>query len=207
MDPAGKLRAHRSRGGWFRRQPAAPFERDPTQWPSLPWYDRATGQPIDVAAESSLLGEYVDRLATGTVPIQTIGEVIRRYRLRPEHKSLEPDGTPARRDTIGSLTRRPIESTLVLQTLSGKEGNKLLERLSPTAALVGVGILLVVATLLAIRRLIVIDRGARVPIVEISLLRSIPLFHALPPPAIEGIAHALQPFDAGSRKWSPCRGG
>jgi MFS family permease len=66
----------------------------------------------------------------------------------------------------------------------------------PTAALVGVGILLVVATLLAIRRLIAIDRGARVPIVEISLLRSIPLFHALPPPAVEGIAHALQPFDA-----------
>lgn len=67
---------------------------------------------------------------------------------------------------------------------------------SPTAALAGVGILLVVATLLAIRRLIVIDRGARVPIVEISLLRSIPLFHALPPPAVEGIAHALRPVDA-----------
>jgi MFS family permease len=67
---------------------------------------------------------------------------------------------------------------------------------SPTAALVGVGILLVLATLLAIRRLVAIDRGARVPIVEISLLRSIPLFHALPPPAVEGIAHALQSFDA-----------
>ncbi len=67
---------------------------------------------------------------------------------------------------------------------------------SATGALAGVGVLLVVATLLAARRLIVIDRGARVPIVEISLLRSIPLFQALPPPAVEGIAHALEPSEA-----------
>jgi CRP-like cAMP-binding protein len=43
------------------------------------------------------------------------------------------------------------------------------------------------------RRLTVIDRGARVPIVEIALLRSMRLFRTLPPPAVEGIAQALEP--------------
>ncbi len=64
------------------------------------------------------------------------------------------------------------------------------------AALAGVGVLLLVTTLLLGRRLMVIDRGARVPIVEISLLRAMRLFRALPPPAIEGIAHALEPVEA-----------
>jgi hypothetical protein len=66
----------------------------------------------------------------------------------------------------------------------------------PKAALAGVGVLIIVATALLARRLTIIDRGARVPIVEITLLRSIPLFHHLPPPAVEGIAHALEPCDA-----------
>ena len=28
--------------------PAAPYESDPAKWPKLDWYDRRTGQPIDV---------------------------------------------------------------------------------------------------------------------------------------------------------------
>jgi hypothetical protein len=114
----------------FHGQPAAPYERDPSQWPALGWYDRATGQPIKVAATARLRGEAADLLASGTVPVQTIGEVIHRYRLRPEYKSLAPTGEPTHRDTVGALTRRPVESTPALQTLSGKEGNKLLERLT-----------------------------------------------------------------------------
>jgi hypothetical protein len=120
--------AHPAAG--FTGQPAAPYERDPSRWPALPWYDRATGQPIKVAAPASLRGEAADLLATDTIPVQTIGEIIHRYRLRPEHKSLAPNGEPATRDTAGTLTRRPVESTPALQTLSGKEGNKLLERLT-----------------------------------------------------------------------------
>jgi hypothetical protein len=64
------------------------------------------------------------------VPVQTVGEVIRRYRLRPEHKSLAANGEPAGRDTVGLLQRRPVESNPDLQDLTGKEGNKLLERSS-----------------------------------------------------------------------------
>jgi hypothetical protein len=120
------LIAHPTAG--FGGQPAATYERNPGQWSTLDWYDRATGQPIKVAAAASLRGEAADLLASGTIPVQTIGEVIHRYRLRPEHKSLAPTGEPTTRDTSGTLTRRAVESTPALQTLSGKEGNKLLER-------------------------------------------------------------------------------
>ncbi len=90
------LIAHPATG--FPGQPAAPYERDPNQWPTLPWYDRATGHEMAVAREASLRGEAAELLASGTVPIQTVGDVIHRYRLRPEHKSLSPDGNtgPAR---------------------------------------------------------------------------------------------------------------
>ncbi len=77
---------------------------------------------------------------------------------------------------------------------------------SPRGAMAGVGIVLVAATLLVLRRLVAVDRGARVPIVEISLLRSVPLFQALPPPTIEGIARALEPHDAADGEVIICEG-
>ena len=43
------------------------------------------------------------------------------------------------------------------------------------------------------RALFRIDGAARVPLVEIALLRSMPLFAGLPSPAVEGIARALEP--------------
>ena len=60
------------------------------------------------------------------------------------------------------------------------------------AALVGAGLLLPVLGLLVARSLILIDRRARVPLVEIALLRSLSLFAPLPAPALEGLAHALE---------------
>jgi CRP-like cAMP-binding protein len=63
------------------------------------------------------------------------------------------------------------------------------------AALIGAGLLLPALGVLMARRLIAVDRSAKVPLVEIALLRSMPLFAPLPAPTIEGLAHALEPVE------------
>jgi CRP-like cAMP-binding protein len=63
-------------------------------------------------------------------------------------------------------------------------------------AIVGIGALLPLAVLLAGRRLLEIDRKATVPVVEIALLRSLPLFSPLGAPALEGLARDLAELQA-----------
>jgi hypothetical protein len=46
------------------------------------------------------------------------------------------------------------------------------------------------------RGLFGLDSGTPVPVVEIALLRSLPLFAELPTPALEGLAAALTPVTA-----------
>ena len=61
----------------------------------------------------------------------------------------------------------------------------------------GTGILLLPCSRSSIgRRLFALDASATVPIVEIGLLRSLRLFSVLSPPALEGIAHSLEPVEA-----------
>jgi MFS family permease len=62
-------------------------------------------------------------------------------------------------------------------------------------ALLGVAAVLPLAAAAGGRGLLSLDTGTPVPIVQIALLRSLPLFAELPAPAIEGLAAALTPAD------------
>jgi MFS family permease len=59
-------------------------------------------------------------------------------------------------------------------------------------ALAGVAAVLPLVVAVKGRLLMRIDQHAQVPVVEISLLRAIPLFRVLPGPSLEGLARALQ---------------
>jgi MFS family permease len=60
-------------------------------------------------------------------------------------------------------------------------------------ALLGVAAVLPLAAAVGGRALFGLDSGTPVPVVEIALLRSLPLFADLPAPALEGLAGALTP--------------
>jgi CRP-like cAMP-binding protein len=61
-----------------------------------------------------------------------------------------------------------------------------------TLALVGAALVIPACGVLGGRALFRLDSSARVPIVEIALLRSMPHFRALPTPELEGLASAAQ---------------
>ena len=60
-------------------------------------------------------------------------------------------------------------------------------------ALLGVAAVLPLVVAVRTARLRRIDQHAQVPVVEIALLRSVPLFRILPAPALEGLAKGLEP--------------
>jgi MFS family permease len=60
-------------------------------------------------------------------------------------------------------------------------------------AILGVAAVLPLAAVVGGRAVFRLDAGTAVPVVEIALLRSLPLFAELPAPAIEGLAAALRP--------------
>jgi hypothetical protein len=66
---------------------------------------------------------------------------------------------------------------------------------SSRLALLGVAAVLPLAAAAGGRGLVILDAEAPVPVVQIALLRSIPLFAELPAPATEGLAAALTPAE------------
>ena len=77
--------------------------------------------------------------------------------------------------------------TLLVPLLVYLGGNRL--------ALLGVAAVLPLAAAAGGRALFGLDTDAPVPVVQIALLRSLPLFAELPAPAIEGLAAALTPLE------------
>jgi hypothetical protein len=65
-------------------------------------------------------------------------------------------------------------------------------------ALLGVAAVLPLAAAVGGHGLLSLDSGTPVPVVEIALLRSLPLFAELPAPALEGLAAALTPVSVPS---------
>ncbi len=68
--------------------------------------------------------------------------------------------------------------------------------LGDRGAVAAAGLILPVAVLSMLPWLRRVDQRATVPVVEVSLLRRVPAFAALPPPEIEGLARALKPLHA-----------
>ena len=62
-------------------------------------------------------------------------------------------------------------------------------------ALIFTGTIVPVALIVRLRPLLRVDSATAVPVVVITLLRSLPIFRALPVPAIEGIAHTATPLE------------
>jgi MFS family permease len=62
------------------------------------------------------------------------------------------------------------------------------------AAFIGAGLVLPVLAIAWARPLLRVDRTAMVPVVEIALLRSLPLFSPLAPPDVEALARRLVPI-------------
>jgi hypothetical protein len=85
-----------------------------------------------------------------------------------------------------TMAGRAVGSVLVpvLVLLGGSE-----------AALLGLALVLLLGAATGGRRLFTVDAEADVPVVEITLLRSMRLFSALGPPALEAVARALQRQD------------
>jgi MFS family permease len=67
--------------------------------------------------------------------------------------------------------------------------------LGPHAAMAGLAVVLPVLLLLAGRSLATVDESADVPVVEVALLRALPLFEPLGAPELEGLARQLRPVE------------
>jgi hypothetical protein len=105
-----------------RVSPMAPFEPDPRRWERMPWTDRHTGEPVRIHVERP----GAERLMGGRagVAVQSFRHVLESYRYHPEAKSCAPDASPAGKQTVGLLQRRPV-TPRGPPALIGKEANKL----------------------------------------------------------------------------------
>jgi len=92
-----------------------------------------------------------------------------------------------------SLCRCPQHRSWRLSPLPAQVSPGIIHLGGNRLALLGVAAILPLAALAGGRALFGLDANTPVPVVQIALLRSLPLFAELPAPAIEGLAAALTP--------------
>ena len=137
MHPGGfGLLAHPAEEDAAGRMPAGPYETNPERWIGQNWYDRRSHRQVRITTEDPVRSpeRFAAHLAAGALRVRALGEILATYDQRPEHKSLSPDGSPTGARTVGLLRRRPVRSSPARTHLSGKEGNKLIERLAGVTA-------------------------------------------------------------------------
>ena len=92
-----------------------PFEPNPTRWLELEWIDHYSGDRFRIHTDGAP--------SPDSVKVKTNRDVLDRYRTHPEPKSLDPDGRPCHRQSVGLLQRRPVTATEI--SYIGKESNRL----------------------------------------------------------------------------------
>jgi hypothetical protein len=156
---------------------------------------RRLGRPI--AGSALLLSGALAALAVGlglagTVALLTVAGASRAL-LDVASRSLLQRSVPAQSlgqvfGILEGLTRAGLAiGSVLVPVLVHLGGSRL--------ALLGVAAVLPLAAAAGGRALFTLDAQAPVPVVQIALLRSLPLFAELPAPAVEGLAAALTPAE------------
>lgn len=101
-----------------RFQLIAPYASDAATWVQLPWFDRYSGNRVQISTTEANDGPQRARL-------QSLRDVIQEFQTHPEAKSADVDGNVCDRRTVGLMRRREVWETYVSHI--GKEANKLEE--------------------------------------------------------------------------------
>jgi hypothetical protein len=98
----------------------APYNDNPDTWADLEWrniYD-PDGPSYRITTDKTAPA------ASDLVIVKSYGDILRDYRVHPEHKFNGPDQQPCRRNTRGILQRRPVHLNGPVR-LIGKEANNI----------------------------------------------------------------------------------
>ncbi len=98
----------------------AAYDNHPDRWTELDWHNRydSHGPSYTITTDKNASPD------VHLAGVQSYADVLRHYRMHPEHKFNGPDGQPCRRDTAGVLHRRAVHLAGTAR-LIGKEANHL----------------------------------------------------------------------------------
>jgi hypothetical protein len=98
----------------------APYNDDPDTWADLEWRNIYDPDGPSYRITTDKLAPPAGDLAI----VKSYADILREYRMHPEHKFNAPDGQPCRRNTRGFLQRRPVHLDGPVR-LIGKEANNI----------------------------------------------------------------------------------